>query len=103
MKIINTILGRHYDLTVATDGGGGTSPVEPQIGKISISYANGLPAVVLKYQDEAGTVLLYTTEITWVDGLPTIVETIGEVSGIIKTSILEWVNGSLASVTTSTL
>ena len=103
MKIINTILGRHYDLTVATDGGGGTAPVEPLIGKVSISYVNGLPAVVLKYQDEAGTILLYTTEITWVDGLPTIVETVGEVSGTIKTSILEWVNGSLASVTTSTL
>ena len=103
MKIINTILGRHYDLTIPADGGGGTTSSEPQIGKVSISYVNGLPAVVLKYQDEAGTVLLYTTEITWVDGLPTIVETVGEVSGTIKTSILEWVNGSLASVTTSTL
>ena len=98
MKIINTILGRHYDLTNDS-----SSQQEPQIGKISISYVNGLPAVVLKYQDEAGTVLLYTTEITWVDGFPTIVETVGEVSGTIKTSILEWVNGSLASVTTSTL
>lgn len=98
MKIINTILGRHYDLT-----NGNSSQQEPHIGKVSISYVNGLPAVVLKYQDEAGTVLLYTTEITWANGLPTIVETIGEVSGIIKTSILEWSNGSLISVTTSTL
>lgn len=98
MKIINTILGRHYDLT-----NDNSSQQEPQIGKVSISYVNGLPAVVLKYQDEAGTVLLYTTEITWVNGLPTIVETIGEVSGTIKTSILEWSNGSLISVTTSTL
>lgn len=98
MKIINTILGRHYDLT-----NDNSSQQELQIGKVSISYVNGLPAVVLKYQDEAGTVLLYTTEITWANGLPTIVETIGEVSGTIKTSILEWSNGSLISVTTSTL
>lgn len=99
MKILNTIIGRHYDLTDPANGGSNSS--EQLIGKVTISYTNDLPAVVLKYQDEAGTILLYTTEITWSSGLPVIVETVGNSSGSISTSILEWDNGSLMSVATS--
>ena len=77
---------------------GGTVAAEPLVGKTVIQEANSLPSVVLKYNDLEMTLLLFTTNITWANGVPSIVTTTNHTNGIIATTTLEWVNGSLASV-----
>ena len=96
MTIVNTILGRHYDLL--EQAGGATGNAEPLVAKTDITYVNGLPSVVLKYEDTTGTVLLFTTNITWANGVPTEVVTYNHKSGVTKTTILTWLNGSLVEV-----
>jgi hypothetical protein len=55
--------------------------------------------VVLKYEDVIGTILMYTTNITWVDGKPTQVVTVKDSNSVTVTTTLNWVNGFLESVT----
>lgn len=94
---INKAIGRHYDLTIQA-GGGTTAPSEPLIGKTAITYAGSLPSVVLKYEDIAMTNLLFTTNVTWLNGLPMTIATQNHSNGIIATTTLNWSNGSLESV-----
>jgi len=93
---INSIIGRHYDLTTPSAP---SLQSEPLIGKTIIQYAEGLPSVVLKYKDSAGTILVFTTNITWANGVPSVVVTVNNYTGVTATTTLSWANGLLESAT----
>lgn len=93
MLKVNKVIGRHYDLTRSSG-----SRSEPQAGKTDIQYSGDLPLVVLKYSDATRATLLYTTNITWDNGVPTEVETLNHSNGLTATTTLEWVNGKLVSI-----
>lgn len=62
---------------------------EDTAGYIEIDWLNGIPITVRKYDNQEG-VLISTTTINWVDGVPNTITTVG-VSN--STTTIHWQNG----------
>ena len=108
---INTSVGKHYDFIPPSTGGGGLSQsiiniIEANTGtqtdvpimETDFIETDGKLTQVLTYGDTGKTLLVYTINLVWTNGVPTSVVSINHDDNITKTTILTWYNGSLTNV-----
>jgi hypothetical protein len=100
--------GTNYDLTVtSTSSGTGDLPqsiiniieqntgiqVETRIMYTEIDWINGSPSQIRKYEDSSKLNQLYEIDITWANGLPSLVATHNLDEGIITNTTFSWLDG----------
>lgn len=109
---INTSVGRHYDFIPPSTGGSSgisqsiiniieantSTQTNVLIAEVDMIETNGLLTQVLKYGDNAKTILVYTINLVWTNGVPTSIVSINHDDNLTKTTTLTWYNGTLTNV-----